>query len=232
MLFVLVENCSSKLHFPFLFLVFTSILKSGDSVQHADALLLLLSAFMALLFIFMYFSNYWFFNISLVNLTLNLEFVFYCPYNVYFLDAVSVFIHNLSYCIVYSSGNLSYIDAVFWYSLFFTLNWYIWKERYLAWWALLTVRTHWIFQCYILFLGCKNMHLIGMYTWGFCKSHVLKCKRYVLNIDWFLFYCLFSVISSNSSKYAATTSVSYRYVLLKEDDIQCLHSEISKCLEI
>lgn len=90
------------------------------------------------------------------------------------------------------------------------------------------LRTCWIFQCYILFLGCKNMHLIGMYTWGFCKSCVLKHSRYVLNIDWFFFNCLFSVISSNSSKYAATTSVSYKYVLLKEGDVQCLHSEIFK----
>jgi len=58
MLLVRVENCSSKLHFPFFLLMCTLILKRADSVQHADALFLLLSTFMALLLILMYFSNY------------------------------------------------------------------------------------------------------------------------------------------------------------------------------
>lgn len=92
------------------------------------------------------------------------------------------------------------------------------KWRYFARWALLIVRTCWIFQCCILFLGYKNMHLIGMYTWGFCNFCVSKHIIYVVNIDWFFFNCLFSVISSHSSKYAVTTSVSYKYVLLKEGE--------------
>lgn len=52
-----------------------------------------------------------------------------------------------------------------------------------------------------------------------------------LDIDWYFSNCLF-FLRPNFSKYSAKTSVSYKYVLLKEGVISCLCSEISKYLEI
>lgn len=103
-----------------------------------------------------------------------------------------------------------------WYSILYwllsTINCYIWKELYFAWQALLIVRTCWIFQCYtFLFLGCKNMHLIGVHTWGFPR---IWNTIYILDIDWYFFNCLFFVLRPNFHKYTAKTSVSYKYLLL------------------
>lgn len=126
------------------------------------------------------------FNIFLVNLTLN-------TYNVNFLYVV--FMHKLSYFTVFTSGNLSYIDAVFCYTLFSTLNQHIWKEREFAGQFLLIVRTCCVFHSVnFLAWGCKNMSLIGICTWGFSKSCVLKHRRYILNTEWFFLNCLFSVL--------------------------------------
>lgn len=208
MLFVLVKNCSSKLYIVFLtcLLLLKNTSRRKGSWKHAVGRCF--NATMALFFIFICFSSWWFFvfNTSLVNLTLNLEFEFHVPYNVNFLYVV--FMPKLSYFIVFTSGNLSYIDAVFCYTLFFNLNQHIWKEREFAGQFLLIVRTCCVFQSVnFLVWGCKNMPLIGICTWGFFRSCVLKHRRYILNIEWFFLIAFFLLYAVNSSKYATITSI-------------------------